>query len=406
MSLTSNVPVISFESAGVVLPAESDILTGAQSDMDTAFGGGLNPALETPQGQLASSLAAIIADKNSQIAYICNQVDPQYAENRFQDAIGLFYFMTRKAATATTVVAPLIGITGTVIAAGTLAQDSAGNTYALQAAVTIDATGSTAGTWANTSTGPIAAGSSLSVYQAVSGWDSIGAITSVTLGTNVESRVAFEARRQASVSIGGQGTTQAIQAAVFAVSGVTDCYVIDNPTGATVHSGSTNYALAPHSVYVAVAGAFSNQAVAQAIWSKKSGGCSYNGNTTITVVDSADYSYPYPSYNVTFNEPTQVPIFFDVTVINNSTLPSNIVSLIQQAIIARFNGTDSVGVLERIGGLVMATRYFSAIAGVASNVLVTTVAIGIAASPTGASVQMGIDQQPTISAANISVTLQ
>ena len=59
------VPPITWTIEGVVLPTDAEILEGVQSDIDTAFGGGVNPGLSTPQGQLASSEAAVIAEKNS-----------------------------------------------------------------------------------------------------------------------------------------------------------------------------------------------------------------------------------------------------------------------------------------------------------------------------------------------------
>ena len=122
--------------------------------MNAAFGGGLNPALETPQGQLASSQTAVIADKNSEIALIVNQVDPLYASDRFQDAIGRIYFLDRKPATATAVTATLGGLSGTVVPAGTFAQDTSGNTYVLLGDVTIGAGGTVSSSWQNIATGP------------------------------------------------------------------------------------------------------------------------------------------------------------------------------------------------------------------------------------------------------------
>lgn len=56
----TNVPSVVFGATGVVLPAEADVLTGVQSDINQAFGGGVNPALNTPKGQLSQSLTAII----------------------------------------------------------------------------------------------------------------------------------------------------------------------------------------------------------------------------------------------------------------------------------------------------------------------------------------------------------
>src|ERR1035441_9639730 len=72
--LPSSVPQIRFTPQGPIIPTNGDILAGVQIDINYAFGGGVNPALTTPQGQLASSTAAIISDKDSEIAYIVNQI--------------------------------------------------------------------------------------------------------------------------------------------------------------------------------------------------------------------------------------------------------------------------------------------------------------------------------------------
>ncbi|STY91698.1 hypothetical protein [Mannheimia haemolytica] len=63
MTIQTNVPSIQFTPQGLILPSEQEILNGVLADFNAAFGGGLSQNLETPQGQLASSIAAIIADK-------------------------------------------------------------------------------------------------------------------------------------------------------------------------------------------------------------------------------------------------------------------------------------------------------------------------------------------------------
>ena len=174
--MPSSVPQIRFTPQGPIIPTNGDILAGVQIDINYAFGGGVNPALTTPQGQLASSTAAIISDKDSEIAYIVNQVDPQYATGRFQDAIGrLTVGMAPRFQAAGTAVACILTGPGGVVPAGTLAQDTAGNTYALLGAVTIPGSGSVMSSWQNVAAGPIPcpAGSLTQVYQAVSGWDTI-----------------------------------------------------------------------------------------------------------------------------------------------------------------------------------------------------------------------------------------
>ena len=97
MSVLTNVPDLSFSNAGVTIPTESEILAGVLADFNNAFGGQLNTNLETPQGQLASSLTAIIGDKNAAIAWLINQLDADTAEGDFQDIIGKVYYLSRHA---------------------------------------------------------------------------------------------------------------------------------------------------------------------------------------------------------------------------------------------------------------------------------------------------------------------
>lgn len=414
----SSIPPIQFTPEGVILPTDAQILSGAQSDIDTAFGGGVNPALETPQGQLATSEAALVAEKNSEIAYIVNQVDPNFAAGRFQDAIGRIYFLKRMPATSTVVTCTLGGVPGTVIPAGALALDTAQNTYQLLDAVSIGSGGTVAGQFANLQTGPVPcpSGSLTQIYQAISGWDTITNASAGTLGSVVESSQAFELRRKNSVAANSHGTVDAVFAAVAAVPGVLDVYVIDNPSGSTVNYGPTNYPLAPHSLYVAVVGGEA-ASVAQAIWQFKDAGCSYSawplyplgsgvpgqGSVeTIVVLDTVGYSTPQPAYGVSFILPGTVAVYFAVKL---TSVPSGLAAQIQAAIIAQFGGQND-NAPAGIASLITASSFYAAILSVlvGTGVTLISVFVGITASPTGFDVQIGIDQEPTLDASNISVT--
>jgi len=401
--MSTSVPPIQWTPEGVVLPTDAAILAGRQEDIDNAFGGGVNPALETPQGQIASSDSAIISDKNSAIAYIANQVDPLYAEGRFQDAIGRIYFMTRQAATSTVVIATIGGLPGTYIPAGILALDTSENIYQLLGAVTIGPGGTIPAEFANVATGPIpcSIGALSQIYRAVPGWDTVTNAGAGILGSYVESPQAFELRRKNSVALNSHGTTDAIFANVYAVAGVLDCYVIDNPSGNTVNYGATNYPLLPHSVYVAAVGGLAS-AIAQAIWNAKDAGCNYNGNTTETVYDTR-YAVPQPSYQVTFNIPTATPVYFAVTVQNAATLPSNYVTLIQNAVIAQFNGQNN-NTPAGIASLILASSYYGAVLAAVPGVSLLSILVGLTGPGSAYDVTMGIDQQPTLDATNITVT--
>ncbi len=417
---TTNIPPIQWTPEGVILPTDAEILAGAQADIDQAFGGGVNPALNTPQGQLASSESAVVSDKNSALAYITNQVDPQYASGRFQDAIGRIYFMTRNPATSTVVICTLGGIPGVYIPAGSLALDTSGNTYQLLGAVNIGSGGTVSGEFANLQTGPIAcaAGTLTQIYQTIPGWDTITNPSAGILGSDVESPQAFELRRQNSVAINSHGTTDAIFANVYAVSGVLDCYVIDNSSGGTVDYGATSYPLAPHSVYIAVVGGAAS-AIAQAIWDAKDGGCSYSawpnwpsgsavpgdGSVeTVTVYDERpQYAPNYPAYGVSFIVPNPTPVYFAVTVANAGTLPSDYVTLIQDAILAQFNGQNN-NTPAGIASFILSLSYTGAIFAAVPGISLVSIFVGLSSSPAGYDVTMGIDQQPTLSSGDITVT--
>jgi hypothetical protein len=405
MANTSSVPPVAFTLTGLVLPAESDILAGVQADQDAAFGGNLNPALNTPQGQLATSQTAIIANANATFAEFVNQVDPDTADGFMQDAIARIYFLTRQPGAPTAVQCLCVGLFGTVIPVGSQAQDTSGNIYICTQAGTIGAGGNVTLSFACQVDGPTAcpANTLTKIYQAITGWDSINNPTDGVPGANVETRAAFEFRRQNSVAKNAAGSLPAIYAGVFGVPGVIDAYVTQNNTGATVNTGSSNYPVVAKSVYVAVVGGDA-LAVATAIWNNTNIGAAYNGNTTENVADPSPYAIPIPTYPVSFERPTATPIYFAVQLAASSALPVNIVQLVQAAIVASFNGTDG-SQRARIGSLVLASKFYGPVSAIGPEVSILSILIGLAPSPAANNLQMGIDQVPTIDNANISVTL-
>jgi hypothetical protein len=477
--MTTNVPAITWINGAPVLPAESAILAGIQADQDSAFGGGMNMVLTEPQGQLAQSQTAIVGDKNSQIAYVSNQVNPSMASGQWQDAIGNLYLMQRIAGAGTVVEAPCIGAATTVIAAGLVAQDQSGYLYSVTASETIPASGTVSVSFQCQTQGPIPVPTSLTIYAGVGGWDTIGTPTGGVEGNLVETRAAFELRRQNTLAANAQGIPTAVLGVVFNVNNVLDAYVLSNPlsttsganfTGSisgntltvsaadprwtsgnlpgaiqigqmvsgagvavstvitalgtgtggtgtyilnnsqTVGSESLTSAfggvqLAANSLYVAAYGG-SAQAIGQAIFNKIGPGCNMNGNTTVTVVDPGTtanpYLPPYPTYQMQFNIPTATPVLFSIAMQNNAGVPSNAVTLVQNAVIASFNGQDG-GPKARIGSWLFASRYMANIQALGSWAAIYEIQLGIS-SANLFSLLMQINQVPTLSASNISVT--
>ena len=244
------------------------------------------------------------------------------------------------------------------------------------------------------------------IYKTSPGWDTINNPSDGVLGQDVETQQAFAYRRAQSVALNARGSLPSIYAAVFDVPGVLDVYVFENTTNSTINVGSTSYPLVPHSLYVAAVGG-EVQDVANAIWTKKDVGCDYNGNTSATVVDTSGYQQPYPTYTVKYEIPPALPIKFAVQLANDSGLPTNIVQLVQDAIIAAFNGTNS-GTRARIGALLLASTFYPPVINIGntigSPVSVLSILLG-SSTATLTSQLIGIDQAPTVVAGDIDVTL-
>lgn len=383
MSVATSVPPPSFTANGFIAPPESAVLAGVQADQQLAFGGNLNASPATPQGQLAASQTAIIGDCNATFLLYTNLVDPAKSFGRMQDAIGYIYFMERDPSRPTVVAATCAGDgNGAVtIPVGALAQAQDGNVYFCTQAGTIPASGSVVLPFACQTDGPTSCpqGALSTIVSSVPGWDSVTNAAAGVVGNLTETAQEFELRRQLSVAANAQGSLPAVTGAVLGVADVLDCYTSENVTGSPVTVGDVT--LAPHSLYVCVAGGLAS-AVAQAIWTKKGNGCDYNGDTTETVTDTT-YVDPQPSYQVKFQTAALTPTLFAVTIKNGVGVPSTALTQIQDAIAAAFTGADG-GARARIGGLLLASRYYPGVLALGAWAQVVTIFIGSATATAAA----------------------
>lgn len=378
--MTSTVPQPSFGPNGFVPPVEADILTAVKSDINAAFGNNLNMADETPQGQLAVSQTASIGNANDAFVFLSQQMDPAYNIGRYQDGIARIYFIERIPASATIVTVTCLGAAGVAIPQNALALAADGNQYAAVSGGTIPTSGTVDLEFACTTLGPIAcpAGSITTIYQAINGWDSVVNNADGFTGRDTETRAEFEQRRALSVAQNAQGSLPSVLGAVLNTDGVADAFVTENVN--QVAQTIRGFTLNPNSIYVAAVGG-TDAAVAQALWSKKSPGCGYNGNTTVVVQDtSADYNPPFPSYNVQFERPDSVTVTFVVTLANNASIPANATALIQAAIVAAFAGLDG-GPRARIGDTIFASRFYGAVSALGAWAQILTIKLGCSNSP-------------------------
>lgn len=341
MTAGTAVPSIQFTEVGFIAPSGPAVLAGVQTDISAAFGSVLSYNLNTPQGQLASSNGAVIANANAEFVYLSQQLDPAYASGRWQDAIARIYYLTRNPAEPTVLQVTCLGLAGVNILAGTSpsqVQDAAGNYYACTEAGEIPVGGSITLSFACTVPGPVPvpASNGITIVNGISGWDS-ASVASGDVGENDESRSAFETRRQDSVAGNSFGAIGSIIGAIAQVPGVLDYYGYNNNTSGSVTVGGVT--IAAYSIYLCVAGG-SPSAVAQAILTKKGAGAPMVGNTTVTAYDSNPlYATPQP-YAITWETPSPLQILYKVTIVNGPQVPSNATAQVQNALLAAFAGSS------------------------------------------------------------------
>lgn len=394
---TTNVPQIQFSPTGPIIPSEQAVLAGVLQDFNAAFGGNINPAYNTPQGQLASSMAAAISNCYALVGLMVNGMDPDTNQTFMQDVIARVYFQNRSPGTPTVVSCTVSGGVGSPVPVGLpIATDGNGNLYAATTAASIPISGNVTVPFANTVNGPIACpAGTLSLNQAVSGIDSITNSADGVPGSNVESREAFEYQREQSVAANSNGPADAVYGVVIGLPGVTDAYVDENDTDDPETVGSTNFTLTPHSMYIGVIGGNPTD-IGNAIRTKKGPGCDTNGNSSVTVTDP-NYSYPQPSYTYKYNNNAENPATFNLTVniANSTALPNTIATDVQNACIAQFNGVQGVvqangiipsttGIRVRIGSLLLASAFYGPVATCEGpSVPVSVLSIGIGSAFTG-----------------------
>lgn len=418
--MTTNVPLPTFTSTGVSVPAPQAVLAGVQQDWVQAFaatGKALSTELTTPQGQLQQSQAYMISAFFAALAQMVANVDPLTSSGTYQDALGRIYFLTRQQATFATIPnATVVGTPGQLLAAGAQARSSDGSIWATTTDVTFGPLSTATVTFQATvaGSGPAAGINDLTIYQQQPGWESVSNASASTPGTDVESRQSFEQRRSESVEIGGTGQPANVRAAIGNVTGVTDAFVYNNGGDTAITYGTTNYPIPAHSIAIVVSGG-STADVATAINSKLDCGCgmptSAGVGTLVTynVQDTVNYVAPYPTYQVRFVRPAVVQVYLTVNVANLSTLPANYIQQVQQAVAATFangflsaDGTIAVN-RARIGGQIIAAEFAAPILAL-KNITPVTLFIGTTPAPSsGAGLTLGIDQQPVCAALNVTV---
>ena len=319
----------------------------------------LNTEPETPAGQIIDSQTASITQKDSELLYLANMLNPLKATGIFQDALAEIYFLQRKPAIPSSAVIKCAGLPGTVIPVSAQVMSTADDTiWQNTEAQTIGADGTCECVFECQSAGLIsaAAGTLSRINTMVAGWDTAVNLRAATVGQNAETQGAFEARRYKSVALNARGTIAAVYARVADCANVVSCIVRENKTNMPIEIDG--YSIKAHSVFVSVVGG-SDEDIAEAIYNSCSAGCDYNGNTTVAVTDSATGA----GEKVTFYRPADYPMYVRVTLQGKDSLPNDYETTVKNAVYDNFYGESTATIagnpiLRAVAGdTVLASRF-------------------------------------------------
>jgi uncharacterized phage protein gp47/JayE len=333
---------------GVIIPDTADVLATVQNEYRAALGADLSLEESTPQGRLidAETQARMSTLRfNAQMANIL--INISLSSGSALDAWGANFDIPRKGATASRVPVLVTGIPDTVIPANSQAATAEGVIWLAESEIVIGDNGEASGTFICSTTGPVvlAVGTLTTIVAGsttgVNGWETITNTTVATPGVNRESDASYKARILAAI-FNGTALLGNYASACYKVEGVNDVFAYENPYDTALQLDDV--IIPRHSVFVCVDGGNSAD-VAQALYTVKSAGCGWTGNTTVTVID--------PAYNtvntVMYEIPTDVEVVLkiDLTNLNNSS--EDLSDLVKNTLINYAQGEYAAQNFEKLG---------------------------------------------------------
>lgn len=423
------------------------VLADVQAAMRASFGESIDLSASSVFGQLAAIYAEQVADAWDAAQSVYNAFVPDAATGAALDALSAVTGTLRLAATSSTVTLTATGTPGTSLPAGRQASvtDTLERFTTTEAAsiVALDAwtsgtayqvgdrvtnasrayrctvAGTSAGsggptttatsitdntvTWAylgegtgavdvpaeSANTGPIAgaARTITTIETAVSGWSTVVNLADAELGRDEETDADLRIRREADLQATGGGAVEQIREALSSVADVEEVTVYENTTDSTVDS------IPPHAIEALVLGG-TDAAIRAALFATVAAGIATYGGVSGTVTDSMGIDH-----TVSFSRPTEVPIYFAVTLVKDpSAYPADGDAQVKAAIVA-------YGATFRSGWDVRSSAFAARVFSVPGVLDVTACYIDTSPGPTtDTTITTTARELATFDTANIGVT--
>ncbi len=317
---------------GLTVKTLSEIVSDLTASFQAIYGADINVASNSPDGQLINVLAQAIVDANEILADVYNNYDPEAAYGVSLDRLVALNGMVRRAATQT-VTPVLVTVNQALTLTGIDAlganpsalvytvQDDTGTEFKLVTTKIFANAGSDTLNFQAVTPGAVEVTANTITQQAtvVVGVTAVNNPTTAgtVVGISEETDAALKVRRAKLFKLASTGPAQALEAALLALPGLADAYVIENDTNGTVNS------VPAHSIHIiANLNTVDTQDFADAIYKRKPFGCgTYGAQTTapVTAVNGQFYQFKYdnavaePLYIAFTIVPAQAGLTFDNT---------------------------------------------------------------------------------------------
>jgi uncharacterized phage protein gp47/JayE len=340
MSGTQGSPTAAYvDATGIHAPSYVQVVNYLTSQFQAIYGQDIVTTPDSQDGQMIGIFALAISDLNAACIAVYNSFSPSTAQGVGLSSVVKINGLAREVPSQSTVQLLLTGEAYTVITNG-IAQDDAGNSWALPAAVEIPASGQITVTGTCTVPGATQAlpNTITRIATVTLGWQAVTNPAAAVLGAPLESDAALRQRQATSTAEPSMTVLSGIVGAILALPGVTACKPYENDTG-TDYTGITPPIgvdpLPAHSISMVVEGG-DPVAICQTILDHKTPGCYTYGTTRHTVDDN--YGLPH---DIGFFIPTVVQVGVNIALKAGAGYSTIIGNGISQAVADYINGLGS-----------------------------------------------------------------
>jgi uncharacterized phage protein gp47/JayE len=296
--------LIYVDATGFHYPDYPTVLQYLTDEYKAIYGADTYLAPDSQDGQWLAIQALAIFDTMQVAAAVYSSFSPLTAQADALSRNVKINGIKRRAATYSTADLLIVGTAGTVIANGQ-AEDTLSQKWNLPTSVTIPPGGSITVTATAAEIGSITAGPNTinKIATPTLGWQSVDNAAAATVGDPVETDAELRRRQTFSTALPSLTVLDGTIGAVASVPGVTRFRGYENDSNATDANG-----IPAHSIAIVVEGG-DQQAIGDAIATKKTPGTGTYGTTTVTTYDQYGLSNL-----INFFRPTPATIGVEVTI--------------------------------------------------------------------------------------------